>query len=310
MANQDIQRLIDEAEPGAEVLVPAGSWRGGLRISKSLRLVGEGLCRIDGEKQQPCILIDGRHTEVSFQCRNLHLVNGQGLQGGGLFFEGPVQASVVDCTIEHNVGSYFGGGGVYAERGTIEIRRSVIRHNSGKQGGGILANKFARFLVVDSLLVQNSANLGGGICLKDKATLACHGVTLSDNSASKKGSQVYAHGTLRRHPEIELVRCIVDDAEGGEALGNSDKLPANFVIHHSLVPPDTEKIQSVELGEGVTLGRANFADRETYAPEIDVSAPSGADPSNSKAGERDGRGGPSGAASPFGAVPPFGAGPR
>ncbi len=268
MAGKSMQQRINEAEPGAEVVVPAGSWPGGLVISKPIRLIGEnggaGTSVIDGEGERRCIVVDARQAEISFHCQNLLLVNGRGPQGGGLFLDGSVDASIADCTIENNVADYFGGGGIYAERGRVNIARCLIHDNTGHQGGGILTHKFARVSIVSSLVVRNSARLGGGICLKDKASLSCRGVTLADNSATEKGSQIYAHGTMNRAPEITLINTIVAGVEGDECLGNARKLPGRFIIRNSLVPPGAKGVAATEIGSGVLFGDADFIERELY----------------------------------------------
>lgn len=45
---RDLQALIDAAEPGSELRLPAGAYRGGVVIDKPLRLVGEGWPVVDG----------------------------------------------------------------------------------------------------------------------------------------------------------------------------------------------------------------------------------------------------------------------
>ena len=51
-------------------------------------------------------------------------------------------------------------------------------YNAGKQGSGILINKFANVYVINLLIVNNNAEIGGGFCIKDAAELKCVNTTI------------------------------------------------------------------------------------------------------------------------------------
>lgn len=73
----DIQQLIDRAEPGSTIVVPAGTYRGDILIDRSVRLIGAG---------RPKLIGSGRGTVVSITANGV-VVDGfdiDGLGGGDL----------------------------------------------------------------------------------------------------------------------------------------------------------------------------------------------------------------------------------
>lgn len=114
----EIHRLIDESEPGATILVPAGVYEGNLVVRKSVTLDGQGHAIIDGLGEGTVVLILAADSGFRrFTVRG----SGEGVDRE----PAGIRAETGPIIIEHNIieDTLFG----------IDIRESpdsIIRHNT------------------------------------------------------------------------------------------------------------------------------------------------------------------------------------
>ncbi len=130
--------------------------------------------------------------------------------GAGIYTKGNL--TMENCTITDNkttsASTNTGGGGVYVESGTVEIKDATkIYHNyTDGSGGGIWINNGTLILKDNAEVIGNTAQKnGGGICIGTDAntndntgTVTMSGGEVSNNTASEKsgGGVVVLHGTF------------------------------------------------------------------------------------------------------------------
>ncbi|CAM5777864.1 NosD domain-containing protein [Brevibacillus borstelensis] len=59
-----LQELIDQAKPGETVLIPAGAYQGPVRVTKPIKLLGQGTVEITSTGKEPALVIQTDHTTV------------------------------------------------------------------------------------------------------------------------------------------------------------------------------------------------------------------------------------------------------
>lgn len=89
-----------------------------------------------------------------------------GYNGGGIYIASGASATIIDSRINNNTASGFsvleGGGGIW-NNGTLVLQNSVVDHNSGYEGGGILNVSASDATIVNSTISGNNAADGGGL---------------------------------------------------------------------------------------------------------------------------------------------------
>ena len=130
--------------------------------------------------------------------------------GAGIYTKGTLTTE--SCTITDNkttgASTNTGGGGVYVESGTVEIKDATkIYHNyTDGSGGGIWINNGTLILKDNAEVIGNTAQkYGGGICIGTDAntndntgTVTMSGGEVSNNTVSEKsgGGVAVLHGTF------------------------------------------------------------------------------------------------------------------
>jgi hypothetical protein len=113
------------------------------------------------------------------------------INGGGLdrvFDIAANDVSISDVTITGGKTSRGNGGGI-DNKGTLTVTNSIIRANTGGNGGGI----YGRVTVTDCIISDNTASNGGGIAGSGSVTKS----TISGNTATAgEGGGIFNNGTL------------------------------------------------------------------------------------------------------------------
>ena len=116
-------------------------------------------------------------------------------RGGGIYNSGP--ATISNSTISGNTAVIDGGGGIYNSHfGRLTITNSILRGNTGGEGGGIFNTEGTLTLTISTISGNMAgARRGGGISI-DFGTVTITNSTLSGNTAVTYGGGVYSVGTL------------------------------------------------------------------------------------------------------------------
>ena len=197
------------------IILPAGTYvnaQGALNVTHSLILqgAGSGTTVLDGSGTDRVIFIDPP-AAVNVQISGVTVRNGSFFDdGGGIDVQDVTgQSSVLtvqNCIITDNIGGSvdFGGGGIAANNGDINVIDSqVIDNQSSTFGAGIADDDqgTGNVTVVNSLIANNTAGLlGGGIAILNAGPgkLTITGSTIQDNSVtspnnSEGGGGIFAN---------------------------------------------------------------------------------------------------------------------
>ena len=190
-----------------------------LAIAKSLTINGDTTndnnpdITVSGGGQSRVFNInDGNSANSNVTLNGLNIINGfVGNSGGGIFSAEVLTLS--NSTISGNSARYVGGvlssgtasfsnstisgnsassshGGVYNNRGVINIDNSTISGNSASSGGGI-GNNRGVINIDNSTISGNSASSSGGGVYNNHGVINIDNSTISDNSASSSGGGVW-----------------------------------------------------------------------------------------------------------------------
>ncbi len=187
----EIARLIEQADPGSTVFVPAGVYEGNLRIDKSIVLDGQGAATIDGL---------GKGSVIELGAGDITL-RGFTIRGSGSTVDqepAGVRAYAGPVIIEHNrfEDVYFG----------IDLRpapESIIRNNViiGKElGVGRRGDGVRLWWSDDCVIVDNEID-----AVRDMVFWYSEGLSISRNRVtnSRYGLHfMYSHGTILTDNEL------------------------------------------------------------------------------------------------------------
>ena len=123
--------------------------------------------------------------------------NKRAMYGGGISAQENGNLTILNSLIYNN-SAQFSGGGLSCTSSPI-IRNSTISHNSAKNGGGI-ASFFSAPLIDSCIISSNSAENGGGIAAQALSRISIINSSISNNSASNKGSGISLYPSAK--PEI------------------------------------------------------------------------------------------------------------
>ena len=183
---QTIQCMIDAADPGDTVMVPAGTYTESLTLSKPVSVTGVSSTTVvvQAPDNQRVMTIDDASVT------NDVLISGMTFTGGNVYGSG--------------TGLNRSGGGILITNGAQpRLQNMIIAGNrAGYRGGGIyMAADDVTLTISDSIFENNSADYystsshGGGIYLSgQRSELAVSGVIFSGNSARSKGGAIYVNG--------------------------------------------------------------------------------------------------------------------
>jgi len=162
-----IQRAINTAVTGDEVVVADGVWTGPGNTDLDFR--GKDIIVRSGNGPLHCI-IDMEHTArgalfnkgegPSAVLEGFTLRNGNALKGGGILITVNSRPTITGNIIEH-CHADGNGGGIHVRRSSPVITGNLIQYNDAARGGGISLH-VSEAIVTSNRFMENSASENGG----------------------------------------------------------------------------------------------------------------------------------------------------
>lgn len=177
-----------------QVVLPAGTYplNNELVITDtsgkvSIRSYG-GTATLNAQHRSRILSIYGG-SDVTLE--RLRITGGRGSQGAGIHNAGSHLLLIVDCLVDGNGSSDYGGG-IYNYNSTVEVTNTTIAGNSAQRyGGGIFSYFRSTAQVSNSTLSGNTAQYGGGIFNDYDSTVGLTNSTISSNAAYYYGGGIY-----------------------------------------------------------------------------------------------------------------------
>lgn len=219
-AGGDLATALASAPDGAILCLPPGTYGGSHELTRSvtLRGLGDGVV-LDADASG--FVIGVQTDKITVALEGITLTGGSWEAGGGLTLTGRSEVTITGCTIKGNAAPTYGGGGLYASRGTLRVKDSIIEGNRSGWGGGVLADTVATVALEGTTVRGNTGARGGGIAVRDGALLELTGSTVAGNTASDAdGAPIYVAGTTTRGPEV-VIRTSSIDGEVHDSIGNA-----------------------------------------------------------------------------------------
>ncbi len=216
-SGESIQAAIGQAATGDTILVEPGTYTGNLNfLGKAIvlqSLSGASATTLCGTGDGPVVTFNSWEQRDTI-LDGFRITNGTGAKingrdyghGGGILCIGS-SPTIRNNTIEHNradpstSGLYGLGGGICVIDGACpDIHGNTIRYNQAESGGGVYMYKhidpegygLPRILCKNNGIQLNDAQLGGGLFVCGNAHPDITGSTITGNTASAEGSEIYA----------------------------------------------------------------------------------------------------------------------
>jgi hypothetical protein len=147
-------------------------------------------------------------------------VRGGAFQAGGALHQAVrARVKLLDCVLQGNRATSYGGGAIFASRGELEIENCVLADNGGGTGGALLADGVVTVRVRTSTFRGNRGTIGGAVALRDGAEVWLTGTVFEDNLGERSGgASVALQGTTTRGPKLVVEGGKMEDA----AIWNED----------------------------------------------------------------------------------------
>jgi len=216
----DLRQALAGAGDAAVICLPPGTYSGShlLERSVTLRGLGDGVV-LDAGQDGPVVAVQADKLVVSIE--RVTLTGGLWVNGGGVALEGRSDVTLTGCTVRGNQAGEYGGGGLFAGRGKLVVKDSVIEDNESRWGGGVLADTVSWVVLEGTTIRGNKASRGGGLAVRDGAKVELIGGSIAGNQATDAdGAPVYVAGTTSRGPELSI-RGTSIDGEVHDAMGNA-----------------------------------------------------------------------------------------
>ncbi|MDP2306788.1 MAG: hypothetical protein Q8P18_12260 [Pseudomonadota bacterium] len=207
------QPLAEALAAGGIVCLGPGVHAGPLAPTVSVTLRGEAGAVLDAKGGGSVVAVDGDDLVVRIEA--LTLRGGSAEAGGGVSLTAYSEVVLANCIVEDNTaralgGGKGGGGGVYANRGTLRVEGGTFRRNHASIGSDLFVTGVAEVFVT-------GGHLGGDVAAREGAKVSMEGV--------KVDGVLDVRGTTTRAPTVTL--------EGGHLRGgvkNDPALPAQVEI--------------------------------------------------------------------------------
>lgn len=171
---------------GDELVLAAGVHVASLMPESSVTLRGEDGAILEGAGSR-CVHVDVDGIEVALV--NLTLRKGYGEAGAGACLSGWSKLTLRGCHLDGNVASEGGGGGLYANRGTLVVEDCTFTNNRARHGSDLVATGAAE-------VTLKGGHFAGDVAVREGAVVSLEGVVID--------GMLDIRGTTTRAPTIRL----------------------------------------------------------------------------------------------------------
>ncbi len=227
-----IQNGINSVNNKGTVNVAAGTYNEHLKITKSLKLMGQ---------KQSRTIIDGTHSGtvvyvnqgISIRITNFTILHGKAISGGGIYNTGT--CTVTKCTITNNYANKYGGG-IY-NTGTCTVTNCIIKKNTESgtvvdyAGGGIV-NYRGNCSINESKIRNNIAKNGAGIANIDGICKITN-CNITNNTSFGDGGAILNY-CMVNVTSSALGTCVLI-LKGCSFVGNVAGLDGGVISNHVIV---------------------------------------------------------------------------
>jgi autotransporter family porin len=235
-----IQNAINIVNTKGTVNVAAGTYNEHLKITKSIKLIGQKQSRtiIDGNHSGTVIYVS---TSVSLRILNLTILNGKALNGGGIYNKG--NCSVTNCTITNN--SAKNGAGIINYNGICTFTNCNFNNNTSSGDGGSILN----------YCMINVSSHGFGACV-----LNLNGCRFVGNVAGGDGGVISNHGVVSVGGH-GFGACVLN-LNGCRFVGNVAGGDGGVISNHEMLSDDGSQIGACVLNFHNCIFVKNYAGRD------------------------------------------------
>ena len=214
-----VQELVERAAPGDTIILPEGTYIDQVIIDRDLTLVGTGTREtiIDGNRSYVPLTVTSNATVV---VRNLTLRRGKTIRNYGML-------TLIDCSIEENVGSGHGGGIWNGSSGKLLLQGSTVSGNRIQGLGGGIYNA-GELILLNSTISGNDAtskySMSGGGGIYNEGILQVQNSTITANHGGTGGGLVNKGVAYLRSTILAgniAVSGTAADGQGGVYLGGA-----------------------------------------------------------------------------------------
>ena len=204
--------------------------------------VGGGTVQIGGgvtDKNGNVLVAEGSEDAAKCAIRNSEALS----KGGGVYVVGTADQTGATVTMKggeiHSNTAGTDGGGMYIDKGKVDIFNGSIHDNSATQDGGGVYVAGDVHLLGGSVTV-NRANNGGGFCVED-GTVLMYGGSISGNSATENGGGLHI-SAITQKPIVDIFSgSIINNKAkmgGGLSVVSTSDQPIYVTVGANCVHPD------------------------------------------------------------------------
>jgi predicted outer membrane repeat protein len=186
-----IGAALDAASDGDRIVVEAGTYDGGLLITKHISLIGAGpenttIAGVPGLSIEEVNVTIPAGVDVRISGFTIDATPVSGISMG---IDNSGTLTLDDAVVAHASSGI--GAGIF-NRGTMALKATVVRENGFDLGAGIW--NLGVLTVKNSLITENLADFGGGI-INSGALTVMH-TTVSNNTAREEGGGIFNGNTV------------------------------------------------------------------------------------------------------------------
>lgn len=237
---EQLQELLDAAEPHQTLTLPPGRILGTFVIDRPLSLRGAGAEQtiLTSDGTGPVFAVEA--TEGTVHIAEMALNQGRCFFGGGLSIDNGARVEVSGCLFSQNRAPTGRGGAIAIDSGELLVSECTFAWNAAKVGGALFAGGDARVQIVATIVDDNLSLRGGAIAIEDGAQVDVWTCRFEKNRADDDGHHVWAIASQHRQPNIMMSNSVLGPSSGsfGRPIANHGIFSARIGIDNTAVARD------------------------------------------------------------------------